>query len=126
MIDLTIDMKRIQAKLQTIGKDVNAATVRGMTEATGSLAVQIDEFMFVPLKFAAEIDQNTDETTGNLVVTLDTPPRFSYARRGLKFDRLRRRLSRKGWADYVQDQVARSERGVVEAIENAIMREVSK
>jgi hypothetical protein len=126
MIDLTINMKRLQDKLQTIGSDIDVATVRGMTEATEQLSVQIDEFMLVPLKFSTEIDQKTNETTGNLVVTLDVPRRFSYSRQGRKFDRLRRRLSRKGWADHVQDQVARSEPGVVEAIENAILKEVSK
>ena len=126
MIDLTIDMKRIQAKLQSIGKDIDSATVRGMTEAAGELAVQIDEFMIVPLRFSAEIDQKTNETTGNLVVSLDRPTRFSYDRRGEKIDRLRRRLSRKVWTDYVQEQMARSEKDVVDTIENAIMQEVSK
>ena len=101
------------------------AIAKGVVEATDQMVSEIDRFMFVPLKFLVNVEQKEDEVIAKVEVALDTPIRFGDTkRRGLKLDRLRRRLSKKVWSDYVNEQVAASGKDITEVVRDYVREEL--
>jgi len=129
MIDLSFNTSRLQQKLEAAKAAVSIGTQRGMVEGTEQLAQEIDRFMFVPLRFATRLEPDGAQVIAKLEVTLNVPQRFSTSRfssdrKNLKIERLRRRLSRKAWVDYVREQAIASNKTVAEVVEQSIRREL--
>jgi hypothetical protein len=125
MIQIFSDIKHFQKQLDAIDDGIYIGIKNGVDDASKQLIEDIDNKMYIPLRFSSEVNRNGSETIAKVVVFRgEKPKQVVFNKRFLKINRLKRRLSRKAWEDYVQEQVEESERNTTKSVDDSIRKEI--
>lgn len=126
MIEILSDIKRFQKQLVAIDDGIHTGIKHGVDDASKQLIEDIDQKMYIPLRFSSEINRNGSETIAKVVVFRgETPRQVVFNKRYLKINRFKRRLSRKSWEEYVQEQVELSDRNATKSVDDSIRKEIT-
>lgn len=134
MIDIQIDMSRLEAKLAAARISIAKSIGIGALKGADAVANEIDVFMFVPLAFKEDLEQRANETTVTLNASLNIPRERRFVRRNNKkfggssrFQRYQKPVKKqksKKWTDYVKQLGQEGSSTIANSVSSEIKREL--
>jgi hypothetical protein len=131
MIDIQIDIRGLEAKLAAAKSNIARGITNGTSKGVDALETEIDTFMFVPLAFEEESQQQGKETTVKLNARLNIPRERRFVRRNNKkygganrYERYQKPVKSKRWQDWVKQLGQDGKNTVENSVSSEIRREL--
>jgi hypothetical protein len=134
MIDIQIDIRGLEAKLAAAKSNIARGITNGASKGVDALETEIDTFMFVPLAFEEESQQQGKETTVKLNARLNIPRERRFVRRNNKkyggaeryerYQKPPKKQKSKRWHDWVKQLGREGKKTVANSVSTEIRREL--
>jgi hypothetical protein len=134
MIDIQIDTRVLEAKISAAKRTITKSIATGASKGVDALETEIDTFMFVPLAFEEETQQQGTETTVTLNARLNIPRERRFVRRNNKkyggaeryerYQKPPKKQKSKRWHDWVRQLGQEGKKTVANSVSSELRREL--
>jgi hypothetical protein len=132
MIDIQIDTRVLEAKLAAAKRTITKSIGTGASKGVEAVETEIDTFMFVPLAFEEETQQQGTETTVTLNARLNIPRERRFVRRNNKkyggaeryerYQKPAKKQKSKRWHDWVKQLGGEGKTTIASSVSSEIRR----